>query len=60
MASRVGHAGRAHAQSPLADGNQRTYPHPLSIQAIAESIGPGLARAAIAGKVDGRLVDTSS
>src|ERR687895_1196561 len=44
----------------LADGNQRAYPHPLSIQAIAESIGPGLARAAIAGKVDGRLVDTSS
>jgi threonyl-tRNA synthetase len=43
----------------LADGNQRTYPHPLSIQAIAESMGPSLARAAIAGKVDSRLVDTS-
>ena len=43
----------------LADGNQRAYPHPLSIQAIAESMGPGLARAAIAGKVDSRLVDTS-
>jgi threonyl-tRNA synthetase len=43
----------------LADGNQRAYPHPLSIQAIAESIGPGLARAAIAGKIDSQLVDTS-
>lgn len=43
----------------LPDGTQRSYPKPLSIHEIAADIGPGLAKAALAGEVDGRLVDTS-
>jgi len=41
----------------LPDGSQRTYPSPVTIAAIAADIGPGLAKAAVAGKVDGKLVD---
>ncbi|MDP3440053.1 MAG: threonine--tRNA ligase, partial [Azonexus sp.] len=47
----------------LPDGSQRTYPHPVSIAALAADIGPGLAKAALAGRVDGQggaqLVDTA-
>jgi threonyl-tRNA synthetase len=43
----------------LPDGSQRTYPQPLTVAEVAASIGAGLAKAALAGKVDGRLVDTS-
>jgi threonyl-tRNA synthetase len=43
----------------LPDGSQRNFDAPLTIQDLAASIGPGLAKAALAGKVDGRLVDTS-
>lgn len=43
----------------LPDGSQRTYPEPVSVEKIAADIGPGLAKAALAGKVDGQLVDTS-
>jgi threonyl-tRNA synthetase len=43
----------------LPDGAQRVYPSPLTIADVAADIGPGLAKAALAGKVDGRLVDTS-
>ncbi len=43
----------------LPDGSQRNFDHPVSVHDIAASIGPGLAKAALAGKVDGRLVDTS-
>ncbi|MDV3238330.1 MAG: threonine--tRNA ligase [Gammaproteobacteria bacterium] len=43
----------------LPDGSQRSFDHPVSVQDVAASIGPGLAKAALAGKVDGRLVDTS-
>ncbi len=43
----------------LPDGSQRTYPAPISIADIAASIGAGLAKAALAGRVDGKLVDTS-
>ena len=43
----------------LPDGSQRTYPEPVSIEKVAADIGPGLAKAALAGKVDGKLVDTS-
>ncbi len=43
----------------LPDGSIRTYPGAVSIQEIAQSIGSGLARAALAGRVDGSLVDTS-
>jgi len=43
----------------LPDGSERSVDQPVTVAALAASIGPGLARAAIAGKVDGRLVDTS-
>ena len=43
----------------LPDGSLRSFEQPVSVAEIASSIGPGLAKAAIAGKVDGRLVDTS-
>ncbi len=43
----------------LPDGSQRSFDAPLSVADVAADIGPGLAKAAIAGKVDGRLVDTS-
>ncbi|WP_455207728.1 threonine--tRNA ligase [Kaarinaea lacus] len=43
----------------LPDGSQRTFDKPISIYDVAASIGPGLAKAAIAGKVDDQLVDTS-
>jgi threonyl-tRNA synthetase len=43
----------------LPDGSQRSFPGPVTVAEIAQSIGPGLARAALAGRVDGRLVDTS-
>jgi threonyl-tRNA synthetase len=43
----------------LPDGSRREYPHPLTVAEIAASIGPGLAKAAIAGRVNGKLVDTS-
>ena len=43
----------------LPDGSQRQFDQPVSVQTVAASIGPGLAKAALAGKVDGRLVDTS-
>ena len=44
----------------LPDGSQRSYEHPVSVMDIARDIGPGLARATLAGKVDGRLVDAST
>ncbi|MFA5494945.1 MAG: threonine--tRNA ligase [Porticoccaceae bacterium] len=43
----------------LPDGSQRSFDAPVSVIQVAEGIGPGLAKAALAGKVDGRLVDTS-
>ncbi len=43
----------------LPDGSQRSFDHPVSVHDIAADIGPGLAKAALAGKVDGQLVDTS-
>ena len=43
----------------LPDGSQRSYDKPLSIDEIAGSIGAGLRKAALAGRVDGKLVDTS-
>jgi threonyl-tRNA synthetase len=46
-------------QITLLDGARREYPGPLTVGEVAASIGPGLAKAALAGKVDGELVDTS-
>lgn len=43
----------------LPDGSVRHYEAPLTIYDVAHSISPGLAKAAIAGRVDERLVDTS-
>jgi len=43
----------------LPDGSTRSYDQPVTIADVALSIGAGLARAALAGKVDGQLVDTS-
>jgi threonyl-tRNA synthetase len=46
-------------QITLPDGSSRVFPGPLTVAEVAASIGPGLAKAALAGKVDGRLVDAS-
>ncbi len=43
----------------LPDGTRREFPQAVTVAEVAASIGAGLARAAIAGKVDDRLVDTS-
>ena len=43
----------------LPDGSVRSFEAPVSVQDVAASIGPGLAKATVAGKVDGRLVDAS-
>jgi len=41
----------------LPDGSRRHFDAPVSVLDVARDIGPGLAKAALAGKVDGRLVD---
>lgn len=43
----------------LPDGSRREYPGPVTVAEIAASIGAGLAKAALAGKVDGKVVDTA-
>ncbi len=43
----------------LPDGSIRSFDAPVTVAEVAASIGAGLARAALAGKVDGKLVDTS-
>lgn len=43
----------------LPDGAVRTFPAPVAVADVAASIGPGLAKAAVAGKINGKLVDTS-
>jgi threonyl-tRNA synthetase len=43
----------------LPDGSVRQYENPVTVGEVAASIGPGLAKAALGGKVDGKLVDTS-
>jgi threonyl-tRNA synthetase len=43
----------------LPDGSQRAFDNPVSVHDVAADIGPGLAKAALGGKVDGREVDTS-
>ncbi len=44
----------------LPDGSEHRYEHPVTVGDVAASIGAGLARAALAGKVNGKLVDISS
>ena len=43
----------------LPDGSKRDYPGPVTVAEVAASIGSGLAKAALAGKVDGKVVDAS-
>jgi len=43
----------------LPDGSQKTFDNPVTVHQVAESIGAGLAKAALAGQIDGKLVDTS-
>ncbi|MFH0131019.1 threonine--tRNA ligase [Variovorax sp. VaC1] len=46
-------------QITLPDNSRREFPGPVSVAQVAQSIGPGLAKMTVAGKVDGRLVDAS-
>ena len=43
----------------LPDGSQRRFDHPVTVDEVAAAIGPGLCKAALAGRVNGKLVDTS-
>jgi threonyl-tRNA synthetase len=43
----------------LPDNSKREFDHPVPVADVAADIGPGLAKAALAGKVDGKMVDTS-
>ena len=44
-------------QITLPDGSQREFSGPITVAEVAQSIGPGLAKNTVAGKVDGKLVD---
>ncbi len=46
-------------QITLPDQSKRSFDQPVTVAQVAANIGAGLAKAAIAGRVDGRLVDTS-
>ena len=46
-------------QITLPDGSLREFPGPVTVADVASSIGAGLAKAALGGKVNGQLVDTS-
>jgi threonyl-tRNA synthetase len=46
-------------QITLPDNSRREFPGPVSVADVAKSIGPGLAKMTVAGKIDGRLVDAS-
>ena len=46
-------------QVTLPDASKRDFPQPVTVAEVAASIGAGLAKAALGGKVDGLLVDTS-
>jgi len=46
-------------QITLPDGSKKSFDNPVTVHQVAESIGPGLAKATLAGEVDGQLVDAS-
>ena len=46
-------------QITLPDGSSRSFDNPVTVLDVAADIGTGLAKAALAGKVDGEMVDTS-
>jgi len=52
-------AGQTMPQVTLPDGSRKCFDGPISVREVALAIGPGLAKAALAGRVDGALVDTS-
>src|ERR1700753_934684 len=54
-----GPAGSSMPVVTLPDGSQRQFDHPVTVDEVAASIGPGLRKAARAGRVDEKLVDTS-
>lgn len=56
----VGTTENAMVSIRLPDGSVRQYEHPVTVAEVAASIGPGLAKAALGGKIDGELVDTSA
>src|SRR4051812_37571974 len=43
----------------LPDGSQKTFDRPVTVDEVAASIGAGLRKAALAGRIDGKVVDTS-
>ena len=43
----------------LPDGSKKPFDHPVTVAEVAASIGAGLAKATVAGSVDGKLVDAS-
>src|SRR4029077_9914822 len=43
----------------LPDGSQRVFDHPVTVDEVAGNIGPGLHKASLAGRLNGKLVDTS-
>ncbi|MCP3868857.1 MAG: threonine--tRNA ligase [Gammaproteobacteria bacterium] len=44
----------------LPDGSERAFDNPVTVHEVASAIGPGLAKAALAGRVNGKVVDTST
>ena len=46
-------------QITLPDNSKKTYKNPLTVEDLAADVGPGLAKAAVVGKIDGVLVDCS-
>jgi len=51
--------GKAMPVIRLPDGSERVFDQPVTVAQVAASIGPGLAKAALAGTVNGKQVDTS-
>ena len=55
----ISKAATAMPSITLPDGSKRQFDQAVTVHQVAESIGAGLAKAALAGRVDGKLVDTS-
>jgi threonyl-tRNA synthetase len=59
MAPRTGHGDNLMPTITLPDGTLKRFDAPVSVAAVAASIGSGLAKAALAARLNGQLVDTS-
>src|SRR3954470_20262572 len=57
--AKAGAQGAPMVNITLPDGSVRQFENSVTVRDVAASIGPGLAKAALGGKVDGRLVDTA-